>query len=438
MCAKHKVLSLGTQITIVVAASSILFLLAMTLVARNFIRNHFGDLERESVTANFRQAQQEIQSLSQADLDKAQEWGERQDQSRIREPQTIFLVFDSSGTPIHQSCPGLSTDSRFLCPSAWVEDLRRLSSWWHSRELLSASGVVSFHGQFYTMALAAFRQSDKSQGYVLLGRRLKQEDLVVPGKLGRAWLRPLSLVDKDRENTVDLQRVGEDSLDGQIDLPRIPAVTGAQLCARLPRITIQEGRTGLFYLWGWMTLLGVSTMGVLLYFLYRRIGKRLQALHSDLHKILIQGQKTRICSLGQDEIGQLAVLVNHALHLLEETRQEYQSRHLQDPATQFSSRHVFLDELKVYLDKAAMEEERNFSVMLIALDRFQKICDSYGTQAGDLVLRKEAERLRKFHNHLGHYARTALDCLAVILYQTEDVSTLARTADNLRQALEVP
>lgn len=81
---------------------------------------------------------------------------------------------------------------------------------------------------------------------------------------------------------------------------------------------------------------------------------------------------------------------------------------------------------------------KEFAVMLIDLDRFKTINDTYGHDAGDKVLVTIAERLRKLVRDSDVVARLGGDEFLLILNHTGNIDMIKRIAQKILDAQQVP
>lgn len=103
-----------------------------------------------------------------------------------------------------------------------------------------------------------------------------------------------------------------------------------------------------------------------------------------------------------------------------------------DGLTGLSNRQAADTALKeLTLSSDATTNAAGFVVMLIDLDRFKSINDTYGHDAGDLVLKVVAERLRKHIRTTDIAARLGGDEFLIILTQTENLDRAKEITKNI-------
>ncbi|NUN99687.1 MAG: diguanylate cyclase, partial [Saprospiraceae bacterium] len=90
--------------------------------------------------------------------------------------------------------------------------------------------------------------------------------------------------------------------------------------------------------------------------------------------------------------GMLVNVRDITLRKQQESRAEYLSRH--DTLTSLPNRQTFLQHLGEALDAASAEGER-LALLLVDLDRFKAINETYGPRCGDILLQEVARRLRR-------------------------------------------
>lgn len=106
---------------------------------------------------------------------------------------------------------------------------------------------------------------------------------------------------------------------------------------------------------------------------------------------------------------------------------EYLSQH--DHLTELPNRLLFTK----YSEQILKERKENslFAVMLLDLDRFKEINDTYGHHIGDELLQKVAARLSRLINSSQMLARLSGDEFAVILPELEDRAIATQLAENI-------
>jgi diguanylate cyclase (GGDEF)-like protein len=85
--------------------------------------------------------------------------------------------------------------------------------------------------------------------------------------------------------------------------------------------------------------------------------------------------------------------------------------------------------------RAARADGKAFSMLAMDIDHFKRINDTYGHDAGDVVLRRIAHTTRRAIGRLGKIGRTGGEEFLVVLPETE-AKAAAEVAERLRSAVE--
>jgi diguanylate cyclase (GGDEF)-like protein/PAS domain S-box-containing protein len=118
-----------------------------------------------------------------------------------------------------------------------------------------------------------------------------------------------------------------------------------------------------------------------------------------------------------------------------EARVQYLATH--DELTALPNRNLFGELLQHAID-AAKRRERRCAVLFIDLDRFKIVNDSLGHEAGDLLLREVATRLKQCIRDSDVVGRLGGDEFVVLLNQIQDISAAAETAKRILASLHAP
>jgi diguanylate cyclase len=104
-----------------------------------------------------------------------------------------------------------------------------------------------------------------------------------------------------------------------------------------------------------------------------------------------------------------------------------------DALTGLSNRTLFHERLSQLIHISQHESER-LALVIIDLDRFKTINDTFGRQAGDNLIRQLTQRLREHVKDSAHLARVGADQFALLLPDLKHADDVARTLDYLIKA----
>ena len=110
---------------------------------------------------------------------------------------------------------------------------------------------------------------------------------------------------------------------------------------------------------------------------------------------------------------------------------------LYDPLTELPNRMMLFDRLEHALI-IAHENEEQVSLFYIDIDNFNMINDTFGHERGDLILKECVERIQKILNPADTLARFGGDEFVIIKEDSEDISSLGFTAQELMELFAQP
>ena|GEM_PF-1580695 len=125
------------------------------------------------------------------------------------------------------------------------------------------------------------------------------------------------------------------------------------------------------------------------------------------------------------------LLLEHNLFV----KNEHYATH--DVLTGLYNRHYFNTIINYEINRSQKYKRYNnkFSILMLDLDNFKKINDSYGHPAGDFILKNIATMLLKSIRHADLATRLGGDEFAVILMET-DLNQAACVADRIRKKIQ--
>ena len=122
---------------------------------------------------------------------------------------------------------------------------------------------------------------------------------------------------------------------------------------------------------------------------------------------------------------------------LRQSRERYRHMAHHDELSGLPMRTLFQDHLQTALDRA-QRFHQSIALLMLDLDKFKQINDSYGHATGDRVLRVTAGRLRAAIRKTDSLARMGGDEFIVLLNDLQDASQAERIAEKIVASLSEP
>lgn len=114
--------------------------------------------------------------------------------------------------------------------------------------------------------------------------------------------------------------------------------------------------------------------------------------------------------------------------------QEIMHLAIKDPLTNIYNRRHFNEELRKEIDRAA-RYERKLSVIILDIDHFKNVNDTFGHQTGDYVLRELAMLIGKHIRKTDIFARYGGEEFCILMPET-DITGATEFADKIRSIIE--
>jgi diguanylate cyclase (GGDEF)-like protein/PAS domain S-box-containing protein len=111
---------------------------------------------------------------------------------------------------------------------------------------------------------------------------------------------------------------------------------------------------------------------------------------------------------------------------------------LYDTLTGLPNRNLFMERIKMEIDRSKRHDRGIFAVLFIDLDRFKLINDSLGHLSGDQLLVDIARRFEECLRHSDTVARLGGDEFTILLTEVERASDVTRVAERLLEKLSTP
>ena len=162
---------------------------------------------------------------------------------------------------------------------------------------------------------------------------------------------------------------------------------------------------------------GLCAMLLIAYALSRSIARPLRTLEEGTHRIGEGDLFHRVVLESKDEIGRLAHSFNAMAEKLERGQATLENLSVHDGLTGLYNYREFRRRLKEEADRSR-RYGRPFSLLLLDLDHFKVVNDTYGHQAGDEVLRALANLISEGVRPVDMAARYGGEEIALILPET--------------------
>jgi len=156
-----------------------------------------------------------------------------------------------------------------------------------------------------------------------------------------------------------------------------------------------------------------------------------EAMKAGAQDYVMKGNTTRLLPIVERQLHEAAV---RRQHKREEETVEYLAYH--DALTDLPNRNVFYDRLQQAI-LTCYRENKSLAMLLMDLNQFKDVNDTFGHHYGDLLLRQIGPRVRKCLRESDTVARMGGDEFAILLPNTP-VEGASLTARKLLKALEAP
>ena len=108
-----------------------------------------------------------------------------------------------------------------------------------------------------------------------------------------------------------------------------------------------------------------------------------------------------------------------------------------DPLTGLPNRAQLKQQIRIIVNRAAIEKQR-FAILFLDLDRFKMINDTMGHDAGDLLLKAVADRIRHCVRESDFIARLGGDEFTIVLEDIESPESAANVAEKICRSVGQP
>ena len=200
-----------------------------------------------------------------------------------------------------------------------------------------------------------------------------------------------------------------------LEIPDIQGTPALVLLLQSNNSYLTRGKNVLTYFSWFLAILSVVYGVFIIAYFNSSIVRRIRRFFQVIHSIRIQNDlDTRIPVKGHDEIALLGSEFNNLMNELSQSQKiiRYQAYH--DSLTGLYNR----NEYKVLITKSCVENSKFFLVIL-DIDQFKHVNDTFGQQVGDQLLIEIAHRIEKVVDQTGIISRLGGDEFSVLLRETE-------------------
>lgn len=135
---------------------------------------------------------------------------------------------------------------------------------------------------------------------------------------------------------------------------------------------------------------------------------------------------------------QLEQIVQERTQQLQKANHRLQKIALYDSLTGLANRNLLIEQLKQSLNLIKLNDNHQFSVLLLDCDRFKIVNDSLGHSVGNILLQKISEVLQSVLGKDDILARVGGDEFAILLFDISGIEEVKEVAQNLFNLLKKP
>lgn len=178
----------------------------------------------------------------------------------------------------------------------------------------------------------------------------------------------------------------------------------------------------------------IVLMGIVAYLLVRQIMVPLTALTRGAERVAEGDLDVRLPVRRNDEIGFATTVFNEMVAKLKLSQTELEQLATTDPLTGMNNRKRVMSILRDHY-AYYRRYKTAFSVLMLDVDHFKAVNDTYGHQAGDTVLKQVAELLKENLRNVDSAGRYGGEEFLVILAES-GVDETIQAAERIRKAVE--
>ncbi len=246
----------------------------------------------------------------------------------------------------------------------------------------------------------------------------------------RDWQQAIALADSGGAEGAALQRKFLRHLEAaEQKLARVRQMALAEMVALYDRVIGDRTAT-----LGFLAVVLLMALGLTLVigaWLSRSVLEPVRSLKEGV-RLLGEGElSARVAEVGHDELADLARTFNLMAQKLEQSHQELASLSAVDYLTGLHNVREFY---RLFHEETRRAERYGhvFSLLILDIDRFKEINDTFGHQVGDYVLQEVARKLRDLVRINDHAARIGGDEFTILLPET-DAAEAAELAERIRE-----
>ena len=250
----------------------------------------------------------------------------------------------------------------------------------------------------------------------------------------------------NQDEDIFIKALNDKRITGYFTLPDLKGDPALLVSVEDNRDIYRQGIHTIIIFLVFFVSLGILFGGMALYSLEKGILSRVDIIYSGIRDIgENRDLSQRIHVKGGDELAKLAERINETLaalqnskSALEENKERFKYDSLHDSLTDLPNRAYFLQQLDLAAERTKTDPNYSTAVLLINLDRFKLINDSFNYEVGDHALIQVRNRIRGSLRSEDFFARLGGDEFAILLNNTNHPQNAAEVAGRIQRHLMGP